>query len=306
MVIIFLGTPDFAVPSLSKLAEKHEIITVVTQPDRPKGRRLKRQPSAVKSWAVEKEIPVLEPANINDQKTVDAIVALSPDAIIVAAYGQILSESLLKVPKYGCVNVHASLLPAYRGAAPIQRSLMDGAATTGISIMSMDIGMDTGGIFEQIETRIDDKDNNESLTRKLAVLGADLLEKVLEDIEEGTARAEPQNDANASFAPPIKKIECEIDWNLPSNTLANLVKSLSPTPGAFTFWRKKRLKILEAKEHKTYIARPRMVTVRDEKLIVGTGRGSLELTQVQPEGKKPMAAAEFVRGYHPDTQDLLG
>lgn len=306
MVIIFLGTPDFAVPSLSKLAEKNEIITVVTQPERPKGRRLKRQPSAVKSWAVEKKIPVLEPENINDQKTVDAIVALSPDVIIVAAYGQILSESLLKVPKYGCVNVHASLLPAYRGAAPIQRSLMDGAATTGISIMSMDIGMDTGGIFEQIETRIDDKDNNESLTRKLAVLGADLLEKVLEDIKEGTARAEPQNDANASFAPPIKKIECEIDWRLPSNTLANLVKSLSPTPGAFTLWRKKRLKILEAKEHKTYKARPGMVTVRDEKLIVGTGRGSLELTQVQPEGKKPMAAAEFVRGYHPDTQDLLG
>ncbi|HEB12672.1 MAG TPA: methionyl-tRNA formyltransferase [Actinobacteria bacterium] len=306
MVVIFFGTPHFAVPSLSKLSDKHEIVMVVTQPERPKGRKLKRHPSPVKRWAVEKNIPVLEPVNVNDHETIETIRSFNPDVIVVAAYGQILSERLLKSPKQGCVNVHASLLPAYRGAAPIQRALMDGADSTGVTIMLMDTGMDTGDIFEQKEIRIDDEDDNTVLTGKLADLGADLIEKVLGDIEAGTARAKPQNDQYASYAPMINKTEYEIDWKKPADTLAHLVKSLRPAPGAFTYWHKKRLKVIRVKEYEAKGDKPGILTVENEKLIVATGRGSLELIEVQPEGKKPMAGAEFFRGYHPLTGDHLG
>lgn len=306
MVIIFFGTPSFAVPSLSKLSDKHEIVMVVTQPERPKGRRLKRQPLPVKEWAVENNIRVLEPGSVNDQETIDVIRGFDPDVIVVAAYGQILSVSLLEIPKHGCVNIHASLLPSYRGAAPIQRALMGGDVTTGVTIMRMDEGMDTGDMFEQKEVRIDSEDDNTSLTEKLADLGADLIEKVLGDIEKGTARAEPQNNENASYAPQISKTECEIDWKQPAHTLSNLVRSLRPAPGAFTYWRKKRLKLIEVKEHRADKEVPGIITVENEKLIVGTGRGSLELIEVQPEGKRIITATEFSHGYHPETGDSLG
>lgn len=305
MVVIFFGTPRFALPTLNALRLSHQLKAVVTQPDKPKGRRLSVQPSAAKEWAVQNSIPVLEPESLRDKSLFSRLAGLAPDVIVVAAYGKILPSDLLELPKYGCLNIHASLLPRYRGAAPIQRAIMDDMDLTGVTIMQMAAGMDTGDILDQAEVAIDPEDDTATLTAKLAEAGARLILETLSDVESGSLKPVAQDENLATFAPPIAKSEGNIDWSQPGQRIVNLVRALSPAPGAYTGRRGKRLKVWKARSvpHETP---PGEFGLHGATLLIGTGWGSVELLELQPEGKKIMDAAEFVRGHRPETGEKLG
>lgn len=305
MVVIFFGTPAFAIPTLERLCGAHEVSGVMTQPDRPSGRNLSVKPAPVKVAAREMHIPILEAESVRDAALWRELESAAPDVIVVAAFGQIIPRELLEIPRYGCINVHASLLPRYRGAAPIQRALMDDMDRTGITIMQMDVGMDTGDILRQAEVLIGPEDDAGLLGAKLAEAGADSVIEALAEIEAGTARPRAQDAGQATYAPPIKKEESEIDWTLPGPRINNLIRALGPAPGAHTQWRGKRLKITKARSvpHETP---PGMVDVHGESLFIGAGQGAVEALRVQPEGKQGMSAAEFVRGYRPVSGERMG
>lgn len=306
MDLLFFGTPAFSLTPLEKLHQRHRIKAVITQPERPRGRNLKLQPSPVKKWAEEAKIPVLEPNRVNDEDVINQIRLMAPEAIVVAAYGQILSADLLKVPKYGCLNIHASFLPALRGAAPIQRAIMRGFKKTGVTIMKMDEGMDTGAILDQAEVVIDINENSGALSGKIAALGAELIDKVLDKLADGKIVERPQTDDNATFAPPVKKEELRIDWQKSSLELVNQIRALQPAPGAFTFWRGRRLKIGGAEEAEMGEADPGVTIIENDQLLVGTGLGVLKISEVQPAGKRNMPADEFIRGYRPLSGEIFG
>ncbi|MCK4268501.1 MAG: methionyl-tRNA formyltransferase [Actinomycetia bacterium] len=306
MDLLFLGTPAFSLAPLEKLHQRHKIMAVITQPERPRGRNLKLQPSPVKKWAEEAKIPVLEPARVNDEDVVNKIRQMAPEAIVMAAYGQILSADLLKVPKYGCINIHASFLPALRGAAPIQRAIMDGLRKTGVTIMKMDEGMDTGVILDQAEIAIEVNDDSGTLSGKIAALGADLIDKVLDGLADGNILEKPQANDDATFSPPIKKEELRIDWRKSAPELVNQIRALQPAPGAFTIWRDKRLKIGGAEAMEMGKADPGVTIVENDQLLVGTGLGVLKISEVQPAGKKNMPTEQFIRGYRPRGGEIMG
>ncbi len=292
-----MGTPQFAVRPLHALAEAgHELAAVVTRVDKPAGRGRSMAAPPVKLAAQQMGLTVFQPKRVRESEFVETLRNLVPDVIVVAAYGQILPKEILFMPKYGCVNIHASLLPAYRGAAPINWAVIHGDSETGITIMRMDEGMDTGDILMQERVSIDAKDTAGTLTEKLSVLGAKLITTVLPLIATGNLPAVAQDSSQATLAPLLKKGDGRIDWKLPAVEIHNRVRGLSPWPGAFTFLNGKLMKIIES-EVVAGDGEPGMLTeVNRRQLTAGTGKGMLRILSIQPEGKKVMTAEEFLRG----------
>ena len=300
MRIVFMGTPDFAVPTLTALIEGgHEVVAVVTQPDKPKGRGKAVLMTPVKEKAIEYEIPVYQPVKVRDPEFVELLKTMAPDVIVVVAFGQILPKSILDLPKYGCVNVHASLLPKYRGAAPIQWAVIDGEKESGVTTMMMDVGLDTGDMLEQKAIPLDEKETGGSLFDKLSGVGAKLCVKTMEAIENGTAVYTPQDDALATHTGKIQKEMGSIDWSKDAEMIERLVRGLNPWPSAYTRIDDKNLKIWRAKviSHEVKAAPGCILKVTKDELEVQTGNGVLALLEVQLEGKKRMTTDAFLRGY---------
>ena len=248
MRIVFMGTPDFSVPTLEALvASEHEVVGVVTQPDKPKGRGKEIHMSPVKECALQHNIPVYQPVRARDEAFVDEMRALNPDVMVVIAFGQILPKSLLELPKYGCVNIHASLLPKYRGAAPIQWAVINGDEETGITTMMMDVEMDTGDMLEKTVVKLDPEETGGSLFDRLSLLGGDLILSTLSKLEKGEITPVPQDHEKATYVKKISKSMGDIDWTMDAVSIERLVRGLNPWPSAFTRWNGKMLKIWEAK-----------------------------------------------------------
>ena len=309
MKILFMGTPDFALFSLKALAStSHEIVGVVTQPDKPRGRGYTLTPPPVKVFALEAGFPVYQPETLRSEEFAMLLTELSPDVIVVVAYGKILPKNVLDFPKYGCINVHGSLLPEYRGAAPMQRAIIDGKAQTGITTMYMAEGLDTGDMLLKDYVDITDTDNFETIHDKLGECGATLIVKTLEGVEAGTIEREPQDSALATYAAKINKEDCALDFSKDARTLHNLIRGVSPFPLAFTHMPDgKLLKITSAevcREDGNYGKAGEVIGV-DGGILVACGNGTLNITGVLPEGKPRMKASDFVRGRKINVGDIL-
>ena len=297
--IVFMGTPDFAVPSLEALpAAGHRVGLVVTQPDRPRGRGRKVLPTPVKKAALALGCPVIQPPSLKDEAARAALAAARADFFVVAAYGQILSREVLATPKHGCINVHASLLPRYRGAAPIHWAVIRGEKKSGVCTMLMDPGLDTGDVLLCAEEKILETDTSGSLHDRLAVLGAKTLVRTLEGWAAGSLRRMPQDPERATYAPLIKKEDARIDWTRPAREIAPFVRGMSPRPGAFTFLGERRIKIFQAAAVAgTPGAAPGTVIQRENgALVVAAGEGALSLLEVQGASGKRLSIAEFLKG----------
>ncbi|MBT5028679.1 MAG: methionyl-tRNA formyltransferase [Nitrospinaceae bacterium] len=300
MNIIFMGTPEFALPTLKALHQSsHTVLSVITQPDKPKGRGQKLLVSPIKQFALDFNLPVLQPKTVNDPEFIHTLNQNQPDFIIVVAFGQILSETFLKIPKQFCINLHSSLLPKYRGAAPIHRSILNGDTRTGVTSMIMDKGMDTGDILLMQETPIHKSDNAQTLHDTLSEMGGNLVLETLVRLEQNTLLPTPQNNNLATYAPKLKKEEGLVRWEKNANTLFNQVRGLTPWPGSYTLLNKKRLRILKAQVTEgTLDDQPGQIArVTDIGIEVGTGQDRLVLTELQPEGKKSMSAKSFLAGH---------
>ncbi|ANA81813.1 methionyl-tRNA formyltransferase [Paenibacillus glucanolyticus] len=303
MKIVFMGTPAFAVPSLEMLiAEGYSIAAVVTQPDRPQGRKKVLTPTPVKEAALRHGIPVLQPQRLRSPEAVAELAEYKPDLIVTAAYGQILPKSVLDMPSLGCLNVHGSLLPAYRGGAPIQRSIINGEAVTGITLMYMAEGLDTGDMIAKAEVPIEETDTAGTMFEKLSQAGAKLLQQELPRLVKGKVDAEPQDEAKATYAPNLTRDDEKIDWSRSSREIYNQIRGLVPYSGGFTLWNGEVFKVWAAANPSSAQvisseAQPGTVLgLHEEGIVVKTGDGSLTLLTVQPSGKKAMDAAQFVRG----------
>lgn len=307
--VVFMGTPQFAIPTLQWLIDEYssedaagEIVGVFTQPDRPGGRGRKLRASPVKTLAQEHAIPVLEPKSLRTSEALAQLQTLRPDIIIVAAFGQILPASVLELPSFGCLNVHASLLPRWRGAAPVAAAILAGDDTTGITLMKMDAGLDTGPILTQRSLSIAPEDTREALSARLAQLGADLLCDTLPSWFAGDLEPQPQNEALATYAPQIKKDEGRINWRESADAIARRVRAFYPWPGTFTHWQGKSLKIMRATVIDSWSPAgnedlfPGTVVAAAEGPAVVTGEGALQLLEVQLAGKRPIEADDFARG----------
>lgn len=310
MRIVFMGTPDFAVGSLQALCEsgKHEIVGVVTQPDRPKGRGNKMLMTPVKEYALEQGLTVYQPQKVKTPEFVQTLRELQPELIVVAAFGQFLSREILELPPHGCINVHASLLPKYRGAAPIQYAIIKGEKESGVTIMQMDIGMDTGAMLEKVVVPIAENTTMGELHDALREQGAALLLKVIDDIAAGTAVAEPQNDAEATYATLLDRSMEHIDWTKSAQEVHNLIRGFNPAPSTFTkLPNGKSLKIWGSRltEKKSEAAAGTVVEAGKHSFFVACGSGVLEITEVQPESKKRMAAQVFLNGRGVAEGDIL-
>jgi methionyl-tRNA formyltransferase len=293
-----MGTPQFAVPPLHALAEAgHEIAGVVTRIDKPAGRGRNVAAPPVKAVALQMGLPVYQPKRVREPASIDALRELNPEVIVVAAYGQILPKEILALPKYGCINIHASLLPAYRGAAPINWAVIRGDKETGITIMQMDEGMDTGAVLMQESHPIGPRDTSGTLTEKLSVLGAKLITKALPLVQSGGLKPVVQDGSKATLAPLLKKEDGLVDWTLPAADIHNRVRGFSPWPGAYTFLENGMIKILETEVLPGEGEPALMRRGADNTLEVGTGKGSLRIVLLLPAGKKPMHAADFLRGH---------
>lgn len=300
MRIIFMGTPDFSVPTLESLMQsRHEVIAVVTQPDKPKGRGGAVQMPPVKEIALKYNIPVYQPVRAKDPTFVEEMRALKPDAMVVIAFGQILSKELLEVPKYGCINIHASLLPAYRGASPIQWAVINGDRETGITTMMMDAGMDTGDILETAVISLEEKETGGSLFDRLSSMGGELILSTLEKAENGTLVRTPQEHEKATYVKKIPKTLGDIDWTMDAAAIERLIRGLNPWPSAYTHWNGKLLKIWDAQvlPSASSAAAGTVLMASGSELHVQTGNGILKINSVQLEGKKRMDTAAFLRGY---------
>jgi methionyl-tRNA formyltransferase len=293
--VVFMGTPPFAVPILHVLCDTTDIVAVYTQPDRPAGRGRKVETSAVKQEALARGLTVVQPKSLRPAAAGDALRELAPELIVVAAYGLILPQAVLDVPRHHCLNVHASLLPKYRGASPIAYAILKGERETGITLMQMEAGLDTGPIIARRTIPIDDGDTTGTLEHKLAVLGADLVRDTLPAWLAGQIEPQAQDDAVASTTRLIKKEDGVIDWSLPAAQIARQVRAYTPWPGATTTWNGEPLKIVRAAAVPLTGA-PGRVIVRDRAVYVGTGDGSLRLELVLPAGKRAMPAEDFLRG----------
>ena len=302
-----MGTPEFALPSLEKLIEeKYDICAVFTKPDKPQGRKRIITPPPVKVFAQEHGLQVFQPEKLKIRETYDLIKSLNPDAIVVVAYGKILPKNIIDMPKYGCINVHGSLLPRYRGAAPLQWSIINGDKVTGISTMFMDEGLDTGDILLQSKVSINGDETSEELKKRLSVIGADLLIKTLKELENGTLERIKQDDSQATLSPPLDKITGDIDWQKTAQEIHNLVRGSNPWPIAHTLLRGKNFKIYKSRIS-TYRSYYPGKVISTDPLIVGCGNNtSLELLEVQIEGKKRMTASDFSRGYRLTNKTTFG
>jgi len=306
MKTVFMGTPDFAVPSLEKLIEQGcEISAVFTQPDKPKGRGYKLLPPPVKECAEKHGIPVYQPVSMRDGEALEILKGISPDIIIVAAYGKILPIEILNLPKYGCVNIHASLLPAYRGAAPIQWAVLNGEKKSGVTIMQMEEGLDTGDMLAVAETEIGENETTGELFDRLAALGAELLAETLPKLEKGEVAPKKQGD-EFTYAPMIKKDICPVDFELSAWEVHNKIRGLSPYPAALTTLAGKRLKLFGSKiGGKVSGKAGEIVSLNPFTVACGDG-GSVILTELQLEGGKRMDTETFLRGKKVEIGTLLG
>lgn len=301
MKIVFMGTPDFAIPALDLLVERGEnIVGVVTMPDRPKGRGRKLKAPPVKEIAERKGITVFQPGKIRDDFFISKLRGLNPDVIVVVAFGRILPKEILKIPRLGCVNLHASLLPGYRGAAPINWVIVNGEKMTGVTTMLMDEGLDTGDILLQKEVEIEEGDTAESLHAKLSKTGAKLLLETLYRLKEGEITPIPQDHSKATMSPMLKKEDRLIDWGKGAKEISNLIRALTPWPGAFTHIQGKILKILKgiAMEGDSKDIVPGTIIEIDEKgITISTGKGFLLIKEIQLQDHKKMGVADFLRGH---------
>ena len=307
--VVFMGTPDFAVPCLEMLCEQnYHIKAVITQPDRPKGRGQKLVESPVKACALKHDLPILQPQKIKTPEFEAILEELNPDLIVVVAFGQILSKRILDIPRLGCINVHASLLPQYRGAAPLHWSVIRGEKKTGVTTMFMDEGLDTGDMLLTAEMDITDTTTTGEVHDTLQNMGAEVLSETIKQLIAGTAVRRVQNHEEATYAPLLtKELEC-IDWAQSATNIHNLIRGLDPWPGSYTICRNKRLKLWgsEVLAEDTNKEAGTIIRVENERLVVSTGDGVIALTNVQPEGKKRMAAGDFARGYQITVGEILG
>ncbi len=300
MRIVFMGTPEFAIPSLTVLLRSnHRVVGVVTQPDRPKGRGQEIAVSPIKQLTVQHNIPILQPLKMKDPAFLEALSVWKSDLIVVAAFGRILPKIILDLPPRGCVNVHASLLPKYRGAGPIQWAIINGERETGITIMLMDEGMDTGAILLQEKMPIEPDDTAGTLSAKLAEVGGRLLIETITRLEKGTLVSQQQDNARATMAPLLKKEDGLLDWTLTAEQLANRVRGLTPWPGAYTFAKGDRWTIWRAETSgQSGGAAPGAIhsTTKDA-MLVATGKGLLAITELQPANSRRMTAAQYLAGH---------
>ena len=295
--VIFMGTPDFAVPCLARLVEISDVVAVVTQPDRPKGRGQKLLPPPVKVFAQEHGIAVYQPVRVKATDFVDVLRGLAPDLIVVVAFGQILSKEILSLPPLGCINVHASLLPRYRGAAPMQWAIVRGEKETGVTTMFMDEGLDTGDMLIRETLPITQAMTAAELHDAMMKLGADVLEKTLFSLSEGTLKRTPQDDALSTYAPLLDKKVGRIDWKKSAQEIHDLVRGLNSWPGAYTMLEGQKFKIWRTRLAEGTAEPGEIVSVTKQGLLVGTGEGMLEILELQAPSKKKMAAGDYVRGH---------
>ena len=309
MKILFMGTPDFALFSLKALAASdNEIVGVVTQPDKPKGRGYALTPPPVKVFANDMGYPVYQPATLRGEEFASLLEELSPDVIVVVAYGKILPKNVLDFPKYGCINVHGSLLPEYRGAAPMQRAIIDGKKQTGITTMYMAEGLDTGDMLLKETVDITDSDNFETIHDKLGECGATLIVRTLEGIENGSVSRIPQNEEGATYAAKILKEDCSLDFSKSAREIHDLIRGVSPFPLSFTHTADgKLLKVVASRIYKEEgeLGKAGEVISLDEGITVACGKGAVTLTRVLPEGKPRMDASDFIRGRKVALGDIL-
>lgn len=298
--IVFMGTPRFAVPSLEALIEAgHGVAAVVTQPDKPQGRGMSSLPSPVKKAALAHGIPVLTPVKLRDDAFIGELEGLGADFFVVVAYGKILPQRVLDIPPKGCVNLHASLLPRYRGAAPINWAIVNGESETGVSTMLMDAGMDTGPVLLEKRVPIGKDETAEDLAVNLSTLGAALLVETVKLLSEDGLKPRAQDNSNATYAPVLKKEDGEIDWTRSAREIKDLMRGLYPWPGAYTRWNGRTIKIHSGRAVAGEAKSPAgtVESVSKEGILVATGSGLFEITELQPENKRRMPAGEFVRGY---------
>ena len=293
--IVFMGTPDFSVPILQALIQQYSVIGVVTQPDRPAGRKQQIHISPVKQVALDHHIPVLQPERMRRPEAIAELKQWQPDVYVVAAFGQILPQSVLDIPKYGSINVHASLLPRWRGAAPIQAVIRAGDAETGVTIMKMDAGLDTGPMLKMRSIPIAADETGASLHDKLSFLGAELLMETLPGYLNGTNLPQPQPEVGITFAPQVKKEEGNIDWSQDAQVIERLIRAFTPWPGTYSFFKGQQLKILNGEIAEGLAPQGKVVKV-PAGIAVGTGHSLLRLRTIQLAGRKAMPVEEFVKG----------
>lgn len=308
MNIVFMGTPEFAVPTLEKLIKYHNVIAVVSQPDKPKGRGKKLVPTPVKEFALNNGITnILQPNSIKDENFIPELEKLNADVFIVVAYGQILSEKVLNIPKYRCINVHGSLLPKYRGAAPIQWSIINGEEKTGVTIMYMEKGLDSGDMILKKEIEITKDETYKSLHDKMSIVGADALIEALNLIESGKSNPEKQDDSLSTYAPMISKETGHINWDNSSKNIINLIRGLNPIPMAYTIYNNQVFKICKAEEILGYNGKiGEIVDIINKKgFVVKTKDSALLITEIQAKGGKKMNTADYLRGHTIDKCTIL-
>lgn len=307
MRVVFLGTPEFAVPSLKGLAAEHEVLAVFTQPDRPKGRGRQLAESPVKTAASILEIPVHQPERIRRPESIELLRSLGPEIMVVVGYGQIIPQTIIDLPRHGILNVHASLLPKYRGAAPIQWAMANGETKTGVTIMQIDAGLDTGDMLLKTKIDIGADETAPELSARLAPLGAELLLEAIRLMAQGKAHREKQNSAEATLAPVLKKEDGRIDWFNPAQQIYNRLRGFTPWPGAYTSFRQGQISVLTARPREAPRVPPGVLKAEMRQLFAGCGENTtLELLQVQLAGKKPLSAEAFLNGYRPAENEKLG
>ncbi|MGN0383864.1 MAG: methionyl-tRNA formyltransferase [Eubacterium sp.] len=308
MKVIFMGTPDFSVPALESIIKGHEVTAVITQPDKAKGRSGKLQYTPVKEAAIAHNIPVYQPQRIKSPEFIKELKTISADVIVVIAFGQILPKEILDMPRYGCINIHASLLPKYRGAAPIQWAIIDGETQTGVTTMYMDTGLDTGDIIEKTVIPINADETGGSLHDKLSLAGGELILSTLKKMEEGTAIRQKQNDEESCYAKMLDKALGKIDFSKSAIEIERLIRGLNPWPSAYTYLNGKSLKIWNAQviEDNAEGTPGEIVEITNDSIMVMTGQGILAIKELQLEGKKRMMADAFLRGYHISVKEMLG
>lgn len=309
MKLVFLGTPQFAVPTLERCLDAgHSIVAVYTQPDRPKGRGQELAASPVKQCALAHSLDVRQPRKIREPQIVEELHALNADAMVVVGYGQIIPQAIIDLPRLGIINVHASLLPRYRGAAPIQRAIAEGETRTGVTTMRIDAGLDTGDMLLKAETEIAPEDTAISLGERLSFLGADLLVETLAKLESGTIQSQKQDDALSSYAPVLKKEEGFADWSQTADVLFNRARGFQPWPGCYTTFRDRILTIFQCRpSDEALIGAPGSLVARQKRLFVACGHATtLELIEIQLEGRRRATATDFLNGQRLGENEILG
>jgi methionyl-tRNA formyltransferase len=308
MTLVFLGTPTFAVPTLERIVQAgHRVLAVFTQPDRPKGRGGELSASPIKETAQRLSLPVHQPERIRKPEPVEQLKQMQPDAMVVVGYGQIIPQSIIDIPRHGIINVHASLLPKYRGAAPIQWAIANGESSTGVTTMRIDAGLDTGDMLLKWETPIGPEENAVEPGQRMSVAGADLLVETLTGIAAGTIHPQPQDNSQASLAPILKKEDGEVDWNWPARKISNRARGFLPWPGAYSHFRGQLFHIWKASvAHEPGQGAPGRLIPLKRRLLVSAGEASaLELIEVQIEGRKRMPAEAFLNGHHLEENEIL-